>query len=257
MKYLDKTGLSHLITKIKENRVTDYNDLTNKPTIPTVPTNVSAFTNDVGYLTSIPNEYVTETELNDAISGLGSGGGTGNVSSDIVNSIMVVDALPETEIEGVLYLVKEVESGGEVEVVNLIPNLVAYNVTSNGVTYSCTGNDTNLTLNGTGASSEERVLESFTANIVPNKTYKFKYEIVGGEVDGSAHDNEVADVRLRGITSDGAIDNLVSNSWIQTNTSEEYEFSFTIEYTQFAIVVRQKSNTVYTNLVVKFSIFEV
>lgn len=30
----------------------DYNDLTNKPTIPVVPTNVSAFTNDAGYLTS-------------------------------------------------------------------------------------------------------------------------------------------------------------------------------------------------------------
>ncbi len=29
-----------------------YDDLTNKPTIPTVPTNVSAFTNDAGYLTS-------------------------------------------------------------------------------------------------------------------------------------------------------------------------------------------------------------
>lgn len=29
----------------------DYNDLSNKPTIPTVPTNVSAFTNDAGYLT--------------------------------------------------------------------------------------------------------------------------------------------------------------------------------------------------------------
>ena len=29
----------------------DYEDLTNKPTIPTVPTNVSAFTNDAGYLT--------------------------------------------------------------------------------------------------------------------------------------------------------------------------------------------------------------
>lgn len=29
-----------------------YDDLTNKPTIPTVPTNVSAFTNDSGYLTS-------------------------------------------------------------------------------------------------------------------------------------------------------------------------------------------------------------
>ena len=35
----------------------DYNDLTNKPTIPTVPTNVSAFTNDAGYLTSF-----TETD---------------------------------------------------------------------------------------------------------------------------------------------------------------------------------------------------
>ena len=30
----------------------DYEDLTSKPTIPTIPTNVSAFTNDVGYITS-------------------------------------------------------------------------------------------------------------------------------------------------------------------------------------------------------------
>lgn len=41
-----------------------YNDLTNKPTIPTVPTKVSAFTNDSGYLTAVPSEYITETELN-------------------------------------------------------------------------------------------------------------------------------------------------------------------------------------------------
>ena len=42
---------------------TDYNELENKPIIPTVPTNVSAFTNDAGYLISVPAEYVTETEL--------------------------------------------------------------------------------------------------------------------------------------------------------------------------------------------------
>lgn len=42
----------------------NYNDLTNKPTIPTVPTDVSSFNNDAGYLTSVPSEYVTETELN-------------------------------------------------------------------------------------------------------------------------------------------------------------------------------------------------
>ena len=38
----------------------NYNDLTNKPTIPTVPTNVSAFTNDAGYLTSAT---ITETQV--------------------------------------------------------------------------------------------------------------------------------------------------------------------------------------------------
>lgn len=33
---------------------------------------------------------------------------TGNVSSDVINSIMVVNILPEVEEEGVLYLVKEI-----------------------------------------------------------------------------------------------------------------------------------------------------
>lgn len=67
-----------------------------KSEIPTIPTNISSFNNDSGYitnsaltgyatetwvnsnyqlkgnyLTSIPSEYVTETELNDAIAGLG------------------------------------------------------------------------------------------------------------------------------------------------------------------------------------------
>ena len=41
----------------------DYNDLINQPTIPTVPENVSAFKNDSGYLTEIPEEYVTTSEL--------------------------------------------------------------------------------------------------------------------------------------------------------------------------------------------------
>ena len=40
----------------------NYEDLANKPTI---PTKVSELANDKGYLTEIPNEYITETELND------------------------------------------------------------------------------------------------------------------------------------------------------------------------------------------------
>lgn len=39
----------------------NYNDLDNKPTI---PTKVSELTNDSGYLTTIPSEYITEKELN-------------------------------------------------------------------------------------------------------------------------------------------------------------------------------------------------
>ncbi len=36
----------------------DYNSLTNQPTIPTVPTNVSAFTNDAGYITGYTEQQV-------------------------------------------------------------------------------------------------------------------------------------------------------------------------------------------------------
>ena len=69
-----------------------------------IPTKTSQLTNDSNFITSIPSEYITETELNKAISNV-----SGGVSSDIINSIMVVDELPETELEGVLYLVKEIE----------------------------------------------------------------------------------------------------------------------------------------------------
>ena len=44
-----------------------YADLTNKPTIPTVPTKVSAFTNDSGYLTSIADASVTTAKLANTI----------------------------------------------------------------------------------------------------------------------------------------------------------------------------------------------
>lgn len=56
----DESELSAVAKSGKYDDLTDkpnlfsgnYNDLTNKPTIPTVPTKVSAFTNDVGYMTS-------------------------------------------------------------------------------------------------------------------------------------------------------------------------------------------------------------
>jgi hypothetical protein len=64
----------------------NYNYLSNKPTIPTVPTNVSAFTNDAGYISSIPNTVVTSTT-----SGL---------------KIEVVSALPASPDSNTIYIIQ-------------------------------------------------------------------------------------------------------------------------------------------------------
>ena len=58
-------SLANYYTKPEVNElIPDLSGYALKTEIPTVPTNVSAFNNDVGYLTEIPTEYVTETELN-------------------------------------------------------------------------------------------------------------------------------------------------------------------------------------------------
>ena len=50
------------------------NDLNSKANTSDIPTNTSELYNDSGFLTSIPNEYVTETEMNEAIANISSGG---------------------------------------------------------------------------------------------------------------------------------------------------------------------------------------
>lgn len=58
----DPTVPSH-VKSITQANITNWNGKAEKSDIPTVPTNISAFTNDKGYITSVPSEYVTETEL--------------------------------------------------------------------------------------------------------------------------------------------------------------------------------------------------
>lgn len=75
----------------------DYNDLSNKPTIPTVPTNVSAFTNDAGYLTqhqSLSN-YYTKTESDNKFA----------LKFTDVDDIQKVNALPANPDSRTLYLI--------------------------------------------------------------------------------------------------------------------------------------------------------
>lgn len=72
-----------------------YNDLQDKPTIPTVPTNVSSFTNDAGYLTSHQSlvGYATQTYVDNAVAAVPTySAGTGiSISASGEISCSVVD----------------------------------------------------------------------------------------------------------------------------------------------------------------------
>lgn len=57
-----------------------YNDLSNKPTIPTVPTNVSAFTNDAGYITKNVNDLTNYT-LSSSLSTVATSGNYNDLSN--------------------------------------------------------------------------------------------------------------------------------------------------------------------------------
>ena len=91
----------------KSNFSGNYDDLTNKPTIPTVPTALSSFTNDAGFITKTVNnldnyykksETYTKTEVNNLVNGIS----TMNVS--------VVNSLPTTGSATTIYLVAKTSS---------------------------------------------------------------------------------------------------------------------------------------------------
>ena len=198
----------------KSNFDGNYNSLTNKPTIPTVPTNVSSFTNDAGYL-----------------------------SSTVIKSIMIVDALPEVEAEGVLYLVKgEIGSGSgsgsgpgsgtdtptEPTFTNLYPSQTT-STTSDGFTITFTGR--NVTIDGSNdTASIQCQTKQFAMALEANKTYYLQFTDVNGSFDDSKRvsqsDGMICMVALTGYDSSGAAKTLID--WAERNASGIYnKFTFT------------------------------
>ena len=183
----------------------NYNSLTNKPTIPTVPTNVSSFTNDAGYL-----------------------------SSSIIKSIVVVDALPEVEVEGVLYLVRGGTSTDtpttpeEPTVTNLYPNQTRA-TTSDGFTITFTGR--NVTIDGRNdTKSIQCQTNQFDMALEANKTYYLKFTNVSGLFDDSKRvsqsDGMICMVALTVYDSSGTSKNLIN--WDERDAHGIYEkFTFT------------------------------
>ena len=73
------------------------NDLNTKANISDIPTNTSELNNDSGFLTSIPSEYVTETEMNEAIANVSSGGSvdlSGYATKDDLNTKANISDIP-------------------------------------------------------------------------------------------------------------------------------------------------------------------
>ena len=67
-----------------ETSINNINEsLNTKANTTDIPTNTSELYNDSGFLTSIPSEYVTETEMNEAIANVSSGG---SVSQEDINT---------------------------------------------------------------------------------------------------------------------------------------------------------------------------
>lgn len=81
-----------------------YNDLTNKPTI---PTKTSQLTNDSSFLTSVPAEYITETEL-DAKGYLTQHQDISGKQDKITAQDAIADLLPEADLPTVITTVNSI-----------------------------------------------------------------------------------------------------------------------------------------------------
>ena len=63
--YTDLTGIPTNVSEFTNDigYLTEHQDISHLAVKSEIPTKVSALTNDAGYLTSVPEEYITETEL--------------------------------------------------------------------------------------------------------------------------------------------------------------------------------------------------
>lgn len=78
----------------------DVGALPDSTVIPTVPSNVSAFTNDAGYLTSVPSEYVTDTEMDTVLANYAEKSEIPTKTSDLTNDSGFITSVPVSSVNG-------------------------------------------------------------------------------------------------------------------------------------------------------------
>lgn len=117
MSKINKIRVDNTLYDLEDSNVPGWAKSPDKPSYKT-----SELENDEGYLTehqdishlakrtelhNHDNKSILDNITQNDINKWNSNNSDGNVSSDIINSIVVVDSLPDVEEEGVLYLVKE------------------------------------------------------------------------------------------------------------------------------------------------------
>ena len=127
------------------------NDLNSKANASDIPTNTSELYNDSGFLTSIPSEYVTETEMNEAIANISSGGSvdlSGYATKDELNTKANISDVP-TAIEAYVTTHRDELKGDTGAAGRDGINAVNPNFTIGVVTELEKGNPPTVTISGT------------------------------------------------------------------------------------------------------------
>ena len=155
-----------------ETSINNINEsLNTKANTSDIPTKTSKLTNDSGFLTSIPSEYVTEQEMNEAIANVSILNQNGNTPLRIwAGTQQEYDALLTYDTNTV-YLVE----GGSIPTVT---------------TYTVTNNLTNVTNSNTSGRIEKNT--SYTAILSPSSGYKISTVTVtmgGIDITSTAYSN--------------------------------------------------------------------
>ena len=180
----------------------------------------------------------------------------GYLSSSIIKSIVVVDALPEVEVEGVLYLVRGGTSTDtpttpeEPTVTNLYPNQTR-STTSDGFTITFTGR--NVTIDGRNdTKSIQCQTNQFDMALEANKAYYLKFTNVSGLFDDSKRvsqsDGMICMVALTVYDSSGVSKNLIN--WDERDARGIYEkFTFTpsVACVKGKLIIQAKKLTSFSN----------
>lgn len=202
--------------------------------------------------------------INNGVLSAISGGGNGNVSSNVINSIVVVNELPEVEVEGVLYLVKD-NSTIEPDIpdvpeeeINLYYQTEQKDYTSGSGDYSISWTtDCNVTFDSKGvAMTRDRQQSSggFALTLEAGKTYKLKAKYVSGTMTSTSGEQAYHFILIDDDTS-------VEYCSMTTHEMADVEKTFTAEsditITDARVSVYIYTGTLYDNLTYNISLTEV